>query len=320
MKKINTSFAEKIKKGKKAVLYELLPPPKHLSKKDINRSFSLFSKMIENFPVDAINIPEVREETRSGARQDLEIIKLEPRTVCSYLQKYTNIDFIINRPIVYHPWKIQQKWFDTVHKKFGVQNIVLVGGESSKIKYPGLSVTEAAMTITKEYPDVVLGGIVIPTRNDEAKRVLQKSSAGVKFFTTQILYDAESIKRFLKDYWEICQKKKVAPKMIFLSFAPVGTPKDISLLQWLGVKISKENHEFLTTGWLGMGWRSLQICQDILEDVLNFLKKQRILVPIGLNIEHLNRHNLESSFILLERLCNIYAEPRYAERRSEFYV
>src|SRR5258706_14674246 len=94
----HNTFGQKIKNGEKTILYELLPLPKDLSKKDISRSFSLFSKMIKNFPVDAINIPEVREETRSGVRQDAEIRKLAPHTVCSYLQKYTDIDFIINRP------------------------------------------------------------------------------------------------------------------------------------------------------------------------------------------------------------------------------
>jgi 5,10-methylenetetrahydrofolate reductase len=320
MKKKFTSFSEKVKNQQKVVMYELLPPPKDLSRKDLRRSFSLFSKMLHNYPVDAINIPEVREETRSGSRQGEEIIKLEPRTVCSYLQKHTDIDFIINRPIVYQPWKTQKKWFNSIHKKFGVKNIILVGGESSKVSYPGLSVTDAAVKITQEYPEVVLGGITIPTRRDESNRVLQKSLSGVTFFTTQIIYESFYIKKFLKDYWELCQKKEIEPKMIFLSFAPISNSADLKLLQWLGVNISKETLEVLTTGWFGMGWRSLQICQDTLEDILDFVSKQKIRIPLGLNIEHLNRHNLESSFILLERLCNVYTTPSFAERRSAVYV
>jgi len=320
MKKKLKSFAEKIKRGEKTVVYELLPPPKNLSRKDINRSFSLFAKILGKYPIDAINIPEVREESRNGVRSDTEIIKLEPRVVCSHLQKHTSVDFIINKPIVYHPWKKQQKWFDSVHKKHGVKNIVLVGGESSKINYPGLSVIEAAKRVGAEYPNVVLGGITIPTRKGEAKRVLQKSQNGVKFFTTQILYSSESIKKFLLEYSELCKKKEVKPNMIFLSFAPVGTPKDITLLEWLGVEIQKGTKELLTTGWLGMGWRSLQICQDILEDILSFTIKNKIRVPLGLNVEHLNRHNLESSFVLLERLYNIYGKQKYVKRKAGLYV
>jgi len=319
MKKNNKKlFAEKVKNGTKAVLYELLPPPKNLSKKDIERSFALFSSMIKNFPVDAINIPEVREETRSGSRQDQEILKLDPRKVCSHLQKHLEIDFIINKPIVYHPWKKQKKWLDTTGA-FGINHVVLVGGESSAVRYPGLSVTDAAKAIQREYPHLILGGITIPTRLGEENRVLQKSLSGVTFFTSQIIYESTSVKKFLKNYWELCQKKEIKPKMIFLSFAPISTTRDINLLQWLGVAMPKNTLELLTTGWLGMGWRSLQICQEILEDILEFVEKYKIRIPLGLNVEHINRHNLESSFILLEKLCNVYARPAVAERRA-FYV
>jgi hypothetical protein len=55
-----------------------------------------------------------------------------------------------------------------------------------------------------------------------------------------------------------------------------------------------------------MGWRSLDLCLNIFEDILEYISKNRINVPIGLNIEHVNRHNFESSFILLERISNLY--------------
>jgi hypothetical protein len=50
-----------------------------------------------------------------------------------------------------------------------------------------LSVTDAAVKIGQEYPEVVIGGITIPTRQKESNRVLQKSLSGVTFFTTQII-------------------------------------------------------------------------------------------------------------------------------------
>src|SRR5258708_1821852 len=104
-----TSLTQKIKQGEKTILYELLPLPKSLPEDDLHRSFSLFSATIKHFPVDAVNIPEVREETRSGARNTT-IEKLEPRLMCSYLKKYTNCELIVNRPIVYLPWEEQKKW------------------------------------------------------------------------------------------------------------------------------------------------------------------------------------------------------------------
>lgn len=107
--------------------------------------------------------------------------------------------------------------------------------------------------------------------------------------------------------------------MIFLSFAPLTTSADLALLKWLGVQIPKKTEDLIKTGWLGLGWRSQQVCQDILEDILSFVQKEHIGVPIGLNVEHINRHNYESSFSLLERLTNLY-EKSSVERSHALYV
>jgi len=317
MKNKHASFAEKVQKGEKVVLYELLPFPTNLTKRDIAHSVSFVTAMVKNFPIDAINIPEVREETRNGTRQGTEISKLEPRIVASYLQN--DVDLIINRPIVYLPWSKQKKWLQETHNQFGINTIILVGGESRSIIYPGLSVTDAAATILRDFPQVFLGGITIPTRKGEAKRVLQKSLSGIEFFTTQVLYEAKAIKQFLKEYWELCQKQAVAAKMIVLSFAPATTARDVDLMKWLGVDIPKKTYEFLATGWLGMGRRSVQICKEILEEILEFVERHQIKIPLGLNVEHINRHNLESSFILLESLSQSYLGNQYVQRRNTFY-
>src|SRR2546430_2391579 len=89
-KKIRPSFSDKIKHKKKAILYELLPPARDVSEKDIESSILLFSKIIQDFSVDAINIPEVREESRNGTRTNSELVKLEPRMLCTYLKTYTS--------------------------------------------------------------------------------------------------------------------------------------------------------------------------------------------------------------------------------------
>lgn len=298
-------FKKKTKLSEKTILYELMPPPKDLQKSDIESSISTFSKIIQRFPIDGVNIPEVREETRNGKRAQSEIIKVEPKIIARYLRKHGVSNLIINRPTVYLPWTSQEKWFRKVYSG-GIRNIILIGGESSRVKYPGLSVLETSVKLKKIFPDIFLGGITIPKRENEAERVFKKSEAGIEFFTSQILYDSHFAKKFLKDYAQECVRRQVLPKMIFLSFTPVSTPRDIELLTWLGVDIPKKTIEYLQKGWFGMGWRSLDLCLNIFEDILEFVAKNRINVPIGLNIEHVNRHNFESSFILLERISNLY--------------
>lgn len=310
-------LATKIKLGQKTILYELMPPPKGLPKADLESSVITFSNIIQGLPIDGINIPEVREETRNGERKQSEIIKVEPRIIAKYLRAEGDTEVIINRPTVYTPWTKQEKWFGKIYVE-GIRNIILVGGESSKITYPGLSVIETARKLEKIFPDIFLGGITIPQRKNEAIRVFKKSEAGIEFFTSQIIYDSKDIKKFLKEYFVICQKSKTLPKMIFLSFAPVSTPKDIELLKWLGVSIPSTTESYLKKGWFGMGWRSLDLALSIFEDILTYVSKNKIRVPLGLNIEHVNRHNFESSFILLERIGKLYLGSSRARENFRF--
>lgn len=308
-KRVKKTFAQKVREGEKTVLYEFLPPPKALSKAHIDKSIALFSTMLNKFPVDGINLPEVLGETRNGAR-DSNLVKMEPRNICPFLRNYGRWELIINRPVVYLPWKKQKDWFLETYQDYNIRNFVLVGGESSKIIYPGISVNEAAKYIKNEFSDIFLGGIIIPTRKNEANRILYKTASGIEFFTTQILYEARSIKKVLKELWELYIKENIKPAMIFLSFTPIATQRDLKLLEWLGVDIAKKTVKELTTGWIGMGWHSIQVCKEILIDILSFVQKNGIDIPLGLNIEHVSIHNLELSFILVEELSQIYLNNR----------
>lgn len=309
MKQSNSSLlSKKIRRGGKVILYELLPPPKNLSKADLQKSLSLFTQMLKKFPVDGVNLPEVREEVRNGTRSSSQLIKLEPIVVSEYLQRYGVKNIILNKPILHDLWEKQVQWLKNSYDT-GLRNFVFVGGESSGISYPGISVIEAiskVVSMQKSFPDICIGGITIPTRSNEVERVMQKTIAGMEFFTSQILYEASSIKFMLKSYARACQQKNVLPRTIFLSFAPVTSYSDAELLYWLGVEIPQKTFRKLKIGWLGMAERSFQICENILSDILLFLQKENIRVPIGLNVEHINRHNFELSFILLERLSSLY--------------
>ncbi|MCL5435262.1 MAG: hypothetical protein M1405_02630 [Patescibacteria group bacterium] len=317
---MKNDFAKKVRRNEKTVLYELLPPPKNLPRSDLSQSIKLFSKMLSKYPVDAVNLPEVREETRSGSRNESELIKLEPTVVASYLQRYKTPGIIINRPIVYETWEKQERWLRKAYS-LGIHNFVFVGGESSKFSYPGPSVIDAAKTVASklnhEFPSIFLGGITIPNRKNEPTRILNKALAGIEFFTTQILYESESIKSLLNDYWGLCKAKNIRPKMIFLTFAPVTSYRDIELLTWLGVEIGQKTLKTLKIGWLGMGERSFKISEDILKDILSFVEREDIKVPLGLNVEHVKRHNFELSFVLLARLLNIYSPQKKVS--SKYY-
>jgi len=312
--KSTRSFAQKVRQKQSVTLFELVPPSIETAQNDIEKSVASIISLLKKIDVDGINIPEVQIENRHGTRNSKVTQKIEPRILCKYLFEEGFLDVIINRPIVYAPWENQRIWLkETYDRK--IRNFVFVGGESSNIQYPGVSVVDALHTVkqtaNQDFPEIFLGGISIPTRKFEAQRMLRKTRAGIEFFTTQILYESKAITNTLQDYWDLCCQNGTDPKMVFLSFAPVTTIRDIELLTWLGVKIPQRAIAYLTSGWLGMGYRSLSISQIVLENVFQFLKKQKIYIPIGLNVGYINRHNFEFSIAFLKQLTECYNQNQF---------
>jgi 5,10-methylenetetrahydrofolate reductase len=214
------------------------------------------------------------------------------------------------------------------YHEFRVENLVLVGGESSQIRYPGPSVLETATWITEylnrgRWPydssrpaipptDFFLGGITIPTRRkpdperDEPARLIQKSRRGIQFFTSQVLYEPFSMQRLLRDYAALCQAEGVPPCRVFLSFAPVSSPSDVQFLKWLGVEIPPDVEQELLKGWLGVAWRSIRVAERVLQDILDFVSAEHIAVPLGLNVEHITSRNFEVSAEMIARLVAVF--------------
>ena len=81
--------------------------------------------------------------------------------------------------------------------------MIIVGGESSKVSYPGPTVNEALKAITDKYnqngDNIFCGGIAIPSRKEESKNLIKKSDNGSEFFTTQVLYDSKNIIKMINN-------------------------------------------------------------------------------------------------------------------------
>jgi 5,10-methylenetetrahydrofolate reductase len=259
---------------------------------------------------DAINLPEIHDESRSSPRTARFVPRMEPRVLGARIVCELGMDVVVNRCVVYEP--NQRPWFEETSAKFGIRNIVLVGGESSRLSYPGPSVIQAAEQIRAAHPQACLGGITIPSRLHEAERIRRKAAAGLSFFTTQILFDSNDI------VWLI-QRLNALGSRIFLSFAPVSHPRDLQFLRWLGADIPSDLDRFLlksepsktpesrepaatSRSYLD---RSLDLAQRILMDVFDNLPPDP--PPLGLNIEHVNRRNFRAALKMLEQLGNLYS-------------
>jgi len=257
--------------------------------------------------VDAVNLPEIRDESRGSPRAIKFVPRVEPRVLGDRLQRELGVELVLNRAVVYETDQVN--WFRQSHAEFGVDHVILVGGESSEVEYPGPRLLEAAEQVRAARLPISLGGISIPSRLQEAERVRRKNAAGLSFFTTQVLFDSNDI------VWLI-QRLNGLEARIFLSFAPVSHPRDLEFLRWLGADIPGDLDKFLLRGHAaGDGSlaahescfeRSLNLARRILMDVFDNLPPDP--PPLGLNIEHINQRNLAGAVRMVERLGELYTQ------------
>jgi 5,10-methylenetetrahydrofolate reductase len=250
--------------------------------------------------VDAINLPEIRDESRGTERTHRFVPRVEPRVLGARIIRELSLEVVVNRVVVHDP--DPERWFRETHEQFGVQHMVLVGGESAAARYPGPDPLQAAALVRAAGLLISLGGITIPSRRNEADRIRSKNAAGISFFTSQILFDSNDI------VWLI-QRLNGLEARVFLSFAPVSHPRDLEFMRWLGADIPPNLDRFLLRGGEGSAdscfQRSLDLAQRILMDVFDNLPPDP--PPIGLNVEHINRRNFPSAVRMLDQLGNLYA-------------
>ena len=304
-------FRDKVRKPKRpVVVYEILPP----REKDgtLNSYAEKISSLLSQTHIDAINIPEVHDENGRGERPVKSLERAEAREFGRLLQDNVGIETIVNRVTVHKEMEMQKDWIKETFYDYDIENLILVGGESSTIDYPGPSVNSTSEYITRDLNsgriDFFCGGIAIPSRKTESKRLLRKGSNGIEFFTTQVLYDSKKIKKMLKYYDKICKENNVLPRRMLLSFAPVSSEKNIEFLKWLGVEIPNSTERRLLNEESDMTNVSLGIATEILNDILKNNEKLGITVPIGLNVEHIMSYNFQYSINMLQELSRIYRE------------
>ena len=302
---------DKVKKPQRPVVaYEILPP----REKDgtLNSYAETISSLLSQTHIDAINIPEVHDEIGRGDRPITNQKRGEPREFGMLLQDIVGIEAIINRVVVHEPYDEQIRWIDETNTTYEIENMIIVGGESSKVDYPGPSVNEMLQTIARRYNsnggDIFCGGIAIPSRKDESKNLIRKSEHGSEFFTTQVLYNAENIIKMINNYQSRCNELDTFPRRILLSFAPVSSQKNIEFLKWLGVEIPDDTERYLKGRPGSMTERSLDVAVEVLNEVLDFITVNNLKVPVGLNVEHIMSYNFQSSVEMLQELARIYRE------------
>jgi len=297
---------DKIKRPRRPVVaYEILPP----REKDgtLNSYAENISSLLSQTHIDAINIPEVRDEIARGERPIKNQVRAEPREFGKLLQDIVGIEAIVNRVVVHQNIEDEMKWLEETNSKYEIENLITVGGESRNIRYPGPTVNQALNAISQnDRLNLLCGGISIPSREKESLRLIEKSENGSEFFTTQVLYDSSKVIKMITHYQKRCDEKDTFPRRVLLSFAPVSSEKNIKFLKWLGVEIPKKAEQSLLNDGARMSEKSMEITVSVLNEILNHLEKNKIKVPIGLNVEHIMSYNFQASIEMLQELSRIY--------------
>jgi len=239
-----------------------------------------------------------------------ETTRNKERTV-PFKEKIDNVDFslflnereeifpIINKICVRLKKKEFEKWVENAYEK-GIRHILLVGGESSKIKYPGYSVSEAARYIKRNFPDIKLGGITIFTRNKEPYRILEKMKSGIEFFVSQIIFETSNMKQVLLHLWRLTKIENFEFPKIYISLAPAKRIKDIEFMKWLGVEFPTAVHFYITENERKVESRTFEVIERMLDEIFDFTEREKI--KVGFNIEHVMYSNLELSEKIIEEI------------------
>ena len=278
------------------ILHELIPP-KLGAPAELDENLSYIQELTGI--ADAINVPEIREETRQGARRTRLPERMEPRVFAQAIHGSCGMATVINRVTVHEAHAEQRQWLKESYDDFGIRNLILVGGESRKTQYPGPSVLEAAALSREAGVEFLLGGITIPSRTHEVMRIRQKYHQGLNFFTTQVLLDSN-------DVVDLIQGLNGLDVRIFLSFAPISDSRDVEFLRWLGVDVPKN-----------VAWSIAQVDEPgkavektvtqackILTDVFDHLPPHP--PGLGINVEQISRRNHGPARRMLGMLGDFY--------------
>ena len=284
------------------VFYELIPP-----KAGASAEMETLLELVRGLrgKVDAINIPEIYEESRQGSRGARLPERVEPRVFAQAIHKAAGMETVVNRVTVLGTAEQQQRWLRETHEEYGVRNLILVGGESSAKEYPGPSVLKMAEVAADL--GFFLGGITIPSRSREAARIRRKYAHGLRFFTTQVLFDPN-------DTVDLLQSLNGLDVRLLLSFAPLSNPRDVEFLQWLGVDVPRN------IAWAveqagepaKAAEKTIALASRILTDIFHDLPAHP--PALGINVEQITRRTYGAAQQMLAELSAVY--PPYIRARS----
>jgi 5,10-methylenetetrahydrofolate reductase len=272
---------------------EPVPPSARTSPARAEAHLHELASLVATLPrVDALDIPELVDENHDGRPY---YRSGDTRVFARQAARLTGREIVVNKVVAHLRDVPALEAWAAESVGHGLHHFVLVGGSSRYIPYPGPSVAEADRVVRPIAGGAqgLVGNIAIPQRTGEAHRMLQKTRAGAAFFTTQIVFDSESVLRMVREYDLLCRQAGVAPATVLLSVAPIADEGDAEFVRWLGADIPEPAERAILNGdEAGAGPRSIDRALAVWHGVLNGTARHRVEVPVGVNVEQISIRHL----------------------------
>ena len=228
-------------------LYGTTPPRQGLSSEKIYEIAEKLTARLANLNLDAINVYDIQdEEGRTEIARPFPFLPVvDSRVYAQILKNLTGTKIINYKCVVHHPRVDFPAWLDQSWQQFGLRYFTLVGGSKSQMAYPGLTLSQAAKAIADNNYDFVFGGVTIAERHsskgNEHQKLIAKSAWGMKFFTSQVVYQPEATIQLLEDYSQQCQKLNLSPCPNYFDLCPLWTSENFTVFKVVGSKFSPRN-------------------------------------------------------------------------------
>lgn len=280
-----------------ALLFEALPPRLGASEEQWQDHLGQLDALRKS-GLSAVNVPEVLD----GAYRTV-----EPRAFAAALQRRLGVPALLNRVTVHHALPALQGWAAETRQSTGIRDLVLVGGESGRTRYPGVGVNDALRGLrpATERAGGSLGVVTIPHRRrpdlDEPQRLGAKQAAGARFAVSQILCDADAAIALQRDL-RAATPQDQAPLSLVWSLAPVAKRRDLEFLQWLGVDLPEATRKrLLATAPDGRLAASHALNEGLARSLLAAAERDGLPAP-GFCVEHVMLSNIEAAIDLVDRV------------------
>jgi 5,10-methylenetetrahydrofolate reductase len=287
--------------------FGLTPPREGTSEADAKRIVSLFAARSAALATDGYIVYSlVDESVRTALPRPFPFrATMDASLFASYFWAAAGKRAVVYKPVSEATPEAFDAWLATAVERHAHATFTLVGAPSASAAASGGLTLLGALERARERPGIASGCVAIAERHtakgNEHENMLRKGEAGASWFITQGIFDAASVVRLLNDYGALCAQRKVAPRKVILTFAPVGRRKTLEFIKWLGMAVPPAIEERIFAAASPVLESTAVLC-EVLQAILAGSAGSG--VPLGLNVESVSivKEEIDAAHALFQLL------------------